>query len=81
MCWGTTQGTGLSLHHGHHPKVTSRETTVSGCLAETGIAPSWVRKTIMVVRRYPIRVHGKEAGPVLFQNSAQAERLTYERIS
>lgn len=51
-----TQGTGLSLHHGFYPHVTSRETSVSGCLAEAGIAPSRVRRTILVVRSYPIRV-------------------------
>ena len=60
-----TQGTGLSLHHGDYPYVTSRDTTVSGCLAEAGIAPSRVRRTIMVVRTYPIRVGGKEhSGPM-----------------
>ncbi len=53
-----TQGTGLSIHHGLYPFVTSRETSGSGCLAEAGIAPSRVRKTIMVVRTYPIRVEG-----------------------
>lgn len=60
-----TQGTGLSLHHGSYPFVTSRDTTVSGCLAEAGIAPSRVRRTIMVMRSYPIRVGGKEySGPM-----------------
>ena len=39
-----TQGTALSLHHGYYPHVTSRDTTVSGCLAEAGIAPSRVRR-------------------------------------
>ena len=58
-----TQGTGLSLHHGSYPYVTSRDTTVSGCLAEAGIAPSRVRKILMVVRSYPIRVHGG-SGPM-----------------
>jgi adenylosuccinate synthase len=53
-----TQGTGLSLYHGIYPYVTSRDTTVSGCLAEAGIAPSRVRKTLMVCRTYPIRVGG-----------------------
>lgn len=53
-----TQGTGLSLHHGDYPHVTSRDTTVSGCLADAGIAPSNVRKIIMVCRTYPIRVGG-----------------------
>ena len=51
-----TQGTGLSLHHGHYPHVTSRDTAVAGCLSEAGIAPSRVRKIIMVCRTYPIRV-------------------------
>ena len=58
-----TQGTGLSLHHGTYPYVTSRDTTVSGCLAEAGVAPSRVRKIVMVVRSYPIRVHGP-SGPM-----------------
>lgn len=51
-----TQGTGLSLYHGLYPHVTSRDTTVAGCLAEAGISPSRVRKVIMVCRTYPIRV-------------------------
>lgn len=38
-----TQGTGLSLHHGYYPYVTSRDTSGSGCLAEAGIAPTRVR--------------------------------------
>ena len=33
-----TQGTSLSLHHGDYPYVTSRDTTVAGCLADAGIA-------------------------------------------
>ena len=53
-----TQGTSLSIHHGPYPHVTSRETTVSGCLADAGIAPARVRKVIMVTRTYPIRVGG-----------------------
>jgi adenylosuccinate synthase len=62
-----TQGTGLSLFHGFYPYVTSRDTTVSGCLSEAGISPSRVRKTIMVCRTYPIRVEnplGGSSGPL-----------------
>ena len=33
-----TQGTSLSLHHAIYPWVTSRETSVAGCLADAGIA-------------------------------------------
>ncbi len=57
-----TQGTMLSLHHGLYPHVTSRDTTVAGCLAEAGVAPARVRRVIMVVRAYPIRVGGP-SGP------------------
>lgn len=56
-----TQGTGLSLFHGHYPHVTSRDTTVSGCLSEAGIAPTRVRKIVMVCRTYPIRVEDPAA--------------------
>lgn len=64
-----TQGTGLSLYHGWYPHVTSRDTTVAGCLAEAGISPSRVRKVVMVCRTYPIRVQnpegeGKHSGPM-----------------
>jgi len=57
-----TQGTGLSLHHGRYPFVTSRDTTVSGCLSEAGIPPSRVRRVIMVCRTYPIRVQSPTGG-------------------
>jgi adenylosuccinate synthase len=57
-----TQGTFLSLHHGFYPHVTSRDTTASGCLAETGISPRRVRKIVLVTRTYPIRVGNPENG-------------------
>ncbi len=59
-----TQGSGLSLHHGIYPYVTSRDTSVSGCLSEAGISPRRVRKIIMVTRCYPIRVGGA-SGPFM----------------
>jgi adenylosuccinate synthase len=58
-----TQGTGLSLYHGQYPYVTSRDTTVAGTLAEAGIGPRRVRRAVMVVRTYPIRVYGA-SGPI-----------------
>jgi len=57
-----TQGTGLSIYHGHYPHVTSRDTTVSGCLAEAGISARRVRRIVMVVRTYPIRVQNPQRG-------------------
>lgn len=57
-----TQGTSLSLYHGDYPYVTSRDTTVSGCLAEAGISPARVRRIVMVCRTYPIRVQNPPRG-------------------
>lgn len=58
-----TQGAGLSLYHGPYPFTTSRDTNVAACLSEAGIAPARVRRSIMVVRSYPIRVGGT-SGPL-----------------
>ena len=68
-----TQGTSLSLHHGSYPSVTSRETSVAGCLADAGIASTRVRKVIMVCRTYPIRVGGP--------SSHMALEITYEELA
>lgn len=57
-----TQGSGLSLHHGIYPFVTSRDTCISGTLSEAGISPKRIRKIILVTRTYPIRVGGS-SGP------------------
>lgn len=74
-----TQGTTLSIHHGDYPHVTSRDTTVAGCLADAGIAVTRVRRVVMVCRTYPIRVadpaiEGETSGPM-------ASPITYEELS
>ncbi len=68
-----TQGTELSIHHGSYPHVTSRDTTVAGCLADAGIAPGRIRKVVMVTRTYPIRVGGT-SGPM-------SRRIDYKDVS
>ena len=68
-----TQGTALSIHHGEYPFVTSRDTTVAGCLADSGIAPGRVRKVILVCRTFPIRVGGP-SGPMKHE-------LKYDELS
>jgi adenylosuccinate synthase len=84
-----TQGTGLSLYHGPYPHVTSRDTTVAGCLAEAGISPHRVRKVLMVCRTYPIRVadpkeDGKTSGymsqPLDWEVIAERSGLDIEKI-
>jgi adenylosuccinate synthase len=72
-----TQGTGLSLHHGPYPFVTSRDTTVAGCLAEAGISPSRVRKVVMVCRSYPIRVQNPDHGT----SGELVQELTWKEIA
>lgn len=72
-----TQGTGLSLFHGFYPYVTSRDTTVSGCLSESGIPPSRVRKTIIVYRTYPIRVQSPTGGT----SGPMSQELDWQEIA
>ena len=72
-----TQGTGLSLYHGQYPHVTSRDTTVAGCLSEAGISASRVRRVIMVVRSYPIRVQD----PSKSTSGPMSQELTWREIS
>jgi adenylosuccinate synthase len=62
-----TQGSSLSIYHGSYPYVTSRDTNVAGALSEAGISPTRVRRVVLVVRSYPIRVQspkGKTSGPM-----------------
>jgi adenylosuccinate synthase len=72
-----TQGTGLSIFHGVYPFVTSRDTTVSGCLSEAGISPMRVRKSIMVCRTYPIRVQNPPDGT----SGPLSQELDWEEIA
>jgi len=72
-----TQGTSLSIFHGRYPHVTSRDTTVSGCLAEAGIPPAMVRRTIMVCRTYPIRVGNTAKG----KSGPMSQEITLREIS
>jgi adenylosuccinate synthase len=58
-----TQGSGLSLHHGYWPHVTSADTNAGQLLADAGIAPSWLTHTLLVARTFPIRVGGP-SGPM-----------------
>ncbi len=60
-----TQGFGLSLYHsGLYPKTTSRDTSAAGCISECGISPRLVSEIVLVLRTFPIRVAGQQAGPM-----------------
>ena len=78
-----TQGTSLSLHHGAYPWVTSRDTTVAGCLADAGIAATRVRRVVMVCRTYPIRVGGTSGPmkmPISYKTLAQRSGIPIREL-
>ena len=77
ICLEGTQGTALSLYHGPYPYVTSRDTTVSGCLSEAGIPPRRVRRVVMVCRTYPIRVQSPTGGT----SGPMSQEITLKEIS
>lgn len=52
----TPQGMGLSLNNGFHPHCTSREVSVAQSLSDAGVHPSYLHKTLMTTRTFPIRV-------------------------
>lgn len=59
-----TQGFGLSLlHSGYYPYATSRDTSASAFVSESGLSPLDVDDVIMVIRSFPIRVAG-HSGPL-----------------
>lgn len=59
-----TQGYGLSLlHTPYYPCCTSRDTTATSFVAESGLSPLDVTRIVMVLRTYPIRVGGN-SGPL-----------------
>jgi adenylosuccinate synthase len=58
-------GRTLSLYHSQsYPKTTSRDTSAAGCLSECGISPRLVTDIVLVLRTFPIRVAGQQAGPM-----------------
>jgi adenylosuccinate synthase len=78
-----TQGTSLSLHHGIYPYVTSRETSVAGCLADAGIASTRVRRVVMVCRTYPIRVGGPSGDmnlEITYEELAERSKIPIEEL-
>lgn len=75
-----TQGSGLSLHHGQWPYVTSNDTNVSQLLADAGIPPTKLKHTILVARTYPIRVGGP-SGPMEDEKTWEEMGVTPERTT
>lgn len=74
-----TQGTALSLFHGHYPHVTSRDTTTNGTLAEAGIGPRRLRRVILVTRTYPIRVKNPDTEGL--SSGFMSQEIDYEKLA
>jgi adenylosuccinate synthase len=68
-----TQGFGLSVFHSSEfPKATSRDTTAAGFLSEVGVSPLLVSEIVMVLRTFPIRVAGIQAGTLKNETTWEA---------
>ena len=79
-----SQGCDLDLNHsGNYPYVTSRNVSVSQLLADTGIAPKRLRKTIMVIRPFPIRINNiTQTGEVCYTGDyGNGRELTWTEIN
>lgn len=72
-----TQGTLLSLFHGYYPSVTSRDTTTAACLSEAGIGPHRLRRVVMVIRTYPIRV----GNPANATSGRMSQEITWDVVA
>jgi adenylosuccinate synthase len=69
-----TQGSGLSLYHSpHYPKTTSRDTNAAAFISEVGLSPRLVSEVVLVLRTFPIRVAGSQAGPL-------KDEITWEEL-
>lgn len=64
-----TQGIKLSLLHGEYPYTTSRDTTASTFLAETGLGPKYVNDVYLIIKPYVSRV-----GPGPLENEIKDEK-------
>ncbi len=56
------QGWSLGINQPFYPYVTSRECSVAQALADFGVAPKSLCKSIVSLRTFPIRVAGKSGG-------------------
>jgi len=70
-----SQGFSLGINSGFYPYTTSRECTVMQALSDANIHPSMYRKSIMVVRTFPIRVAGN-SGPCFHDQ----REMTWEEL-
>lgn len=70
-----TQGAGLSLTTGYFPYVTSRNATVAGLCADCGFDPRALKRVILVIRTFPIRVAGN-SGPF----APGSREITWDQI-
>jgi adenylosuccinate synthase len=70
-----TQGFGLSLYHSpFYPCTTSRDTGTSAFVSESGLSPRLVTDVVLVMRAFPIRVSGTQAGPI-------QDEMTWEQVT
>jgi adenylosuccinate synthase len=77
----TSQGFSLGINSGFYPHCTHRECTVAQALADARISPTDLRRVMMVVRTYPIRVgntQGSSGGMYADQHETSWEEIGQE---
>lgn len=58
----TAQGWSLGINSGFYPYTTSRECSVAQAIADMGVSPKSLRKSVACIRTFPIRVGNTETG-------------------
>lgn len=78
------QGSDLDINHsGHYPNTTSRQVSVAQMLADSGISPYYLKKVIMVLRTFPIRISNEiyDGTYIYSGNYGKSKELTWEQVS
>lgn len=79
-----SQGCDLDINHsGHYPYTTSRQISVAQMFADSGIATQYLKKVLMVIRPFPIRISNKnELGIDIYTGDyGSSEELSFENLN
>lgn len=78
------QGCDLDINHsGHFPNTTCRQISVAQMLADSGISPYYLKKVIMVLRTFPIRISNEiyDGSQIYSGDYGKSQELTWEQIN
>lgn len=76
----TAQGWSLGINSGFYPYTTSRECSIAQAIADLGVSPKQLRKSIVSLRTYPIRVGNHPDGGYSGDVYPDQRELTFEEL-